>query len=112
MIEKYNVDFLFETAYNGKMRLCSDEAEDTDRGLFLLSSKLELTKEDFIKIFAAINKAIDPYSDDIEDSPISYEQGLNLNTFIEAVNFYKRLGFIKDNRESEPELVPMVWRLA
>ena len=66
----------------------SDEAEDIDRGLFLLSSKLELTKEDFIKIFAAINKAIDPYSDDAEDLSISYEQGLNLNPFIEAVNFY------------------------
>ena len=35
---------------------------------------------------------------------------ITLDSVLEAVSFYKRLGFVKDNRTSEKELFPMVWR--
>ena len=37
---------------------------------------------------------------------------ITLDSVLEAVNFYKRLGFIKDHRVSDSELVGLVWWLA
>ena len=74
----------------------SNDAEDTDRCLFLLCIDKEITEKEMKEIFITVNKLLDCYDDDEEnDFPISYEQGININTLMEGVGIYLK-GEIKE----------------
>ena len=68
----------------------SDNNEDTDRDLFLLCVDKEVTEMEMKDIFKKVNKLLDTfYQEFVEvEFPISYEQGLNINTLMEGVKIY------------------------
>ena len=76
---------LYVTFYAG-----SDDAEDIDRDLFLLSVDKEITESEMKNIFKKVNSLLDYFDDEEKDFPISYEQGLNINTLMEGVGIYTK----------------------
>ena len=66
----------------------SDDVEDTDRGLYLLSSNENITEEEMKNIFRKVNKLLDCFDDNYDKFPISYEQGVNIDTLISGVEIY------------------------
>ena len=65
----------------------SDDEEDTDRSLFLLSVNKEITENKMKDIFKEVNGLLDTFDEDT-DFPISYEQGLNIYTLMEGIKLY------------------------
>ena len=61
----------------------SDSKEDVDNKLYLLETKLVLNKARIEKIFKEVNRLLDPYEEN--DFPISYEDGLNIDTLMKGV---------------------------
>ena len=66
----------------------SDDVEDVDNGLYILSSNEEIDKIIITEIFKDVNKLLDCYYDN--DFPLSYENGLNIDTLIEGVCIYTK----------------------
>ena len=67
----------------------SDEPEDTDRDLFLLTVDKEITEGDMKYIFKEVNSLLDTFNENT-DFPISYDQGLNINTLMEGIGIYTK----------------------
>ena len=69
----------------------SDDPEDTDRDMFLLSVDKEYSEKEMKKTFKNANKMLrwsdyDDDDDESEEFPISYEEeGININTLMEGV---------------------------
>ena len=80
---------LYVTFYAG-----SDDPEDTDRDLFLMTGDREITEDDMKYIFKEVNSLLDTFNENT-DFPISYEQGLNINTLMEGVGIYTK-GKVKE----------------
>ena len=68
----------------------SDDLEDVDNGLFLLHIDKEITKKEMENIFIEVNKLLDYFNDEENDFPISYEDGLNICTLMDGVEFYTK----------------------
>ena len=66
----------------------SDEQEDVDTGLFLFKSKENISFEEMKEIFKEANRQLDTFMHELGEVvfPISYENGLNLDTLIEGVS--------------------------
>ena len=73
----------------------SDEPNDTDTGTFLLKSNKAITESEMKDIFRKVNDLLTPFEE--RNFPISYEQGLNLETLIEGVGIYTKETLIKDD---------------
>ena len=65
----------------------SDDPQDVDRDLFLLNVEKEISEKEMKNIFKEVNSLLDTFNEDT-DFPISYEQGLNINTLMEGVGIY------------------------
>lgn len=67
----------------------SNDAEDTDRGIYILESSKELEKEQISAIFREANKRCNnglyEERDDDFNFP-SYEEGINIDTLVRGVN--------------------------
>lgn len=68
----------------------SDEPEDVDTGLFLMTIDREIKEQEMKNIFSETNKALDYFNDEDNDFPISYEQGLNIGTLMKGVAIYTK----------------------
>ena len=68
----------------------SDDKEDTDRDLYLLTVDKEYTEKEMIETFRKVNCLLDPYTEEEKDFPISYEQGININTLMEGICIYTK----------------------
>lgn len=66
----------------------SDDPEDIDRGMYLIFLDRPVTFEEIGKIFQKVNKLLDPYKEDSENFPISYANGLNVDTLMEGIEIY------------------------
>ena len=68
----------------------SNDPEDTDRDLFLLCIDKEITEKEMKEIFRETNRLLDTFAQETGEAefPISYEQGLNINTLMEGVGIY------------------------
>ena len=68
----------------------SDDPQDTDRGLFLLSVDKEILEDEMKKIFDETNRLLNSYDDEDEerDFPISYEEGINIDTLMKGIEVY------------------------
>jgi len=73
----------------------SNDIEDTDRDLFLLCIDKEISEKEMTEIFRTVNKLLDYFDDEEKDFPISYEQGLNINTLMEGIGIYTK-GEVKE----------------
>ena len=78
---------LYVTFYAG-----SDDKEDTEKDLFLLCMDKEITEMEMKNIFKKVNKLLDTFYQEFAEVefPISYEQGLNINTLMEGVEIYTK----------------------
>lgn len=82
------------------VRFCagSDAPEDVDTGLFLLKTPSEVSEEEIKKAFRVANALCSPYEDeDYPGFPVSYSQGLNIETFIQGIEVYTGWTFEKVN---------------
>ena len=75
---------LYVTFYAG-----SDDEEDTDRDLFLLTVDKEIEESEMKYIFKEVNSLLDTFNEDT-DFPISYDQGLNINTLMEGIGIHTK----------------------
>jgi hypothetical protein len=78
----------------------SNDEEDTDRDLFILCVDKEITETEMENIFEKVNELLNDY--DVfevdakgENFPISYGQGININTLMEGVGIYTKGKVIK-----------------
>lgn len=79
----------------------SCDEEDTDTGLYVLSSEKEMDKVDILIMFKEVNKLLDPYDHENTDFPISYEDGLNIDTLMEGIGIYTEGNIRKIKKDSE-----------
>ena len=68
----------------------SDDKEDIDKGLFLLFVDKETTEIEVKEIFRVVNSLLDYFDVKERDSPISYEQGINIHTLMEGISIYTK----------------------
>ena len=70
----------------------TDEAEDTDKGVFLLSVDKEYSESEMKDIFRIVNSLLDTFNENDEalEFPMSYDDGLNLNTLMNGVEIYTK----------------------
>jgi len=69
----------------------SDDPEDTDKGTYVLSVDKKISKKEMEKIFAEVNYLLDPYEEkENEDFPLSYEDGLNIDTLMDGIELYTK----------------------
>ena len=50
-----------------------------------LKTDKEISENEMKNIFKGVNRLLDPYRENEEEFPISYEQGLNIDTLMEGV---------------------------
>ena len=79
----------------------SDDKKDTDRGLYILTSKEKLTEEAIKKIFSEVNAKLDTYSENAEEMPLTYEAGNNIDTLVDGIRIYTGLD-IEEVTENKP----------
>lgn len=70
----------------------SDDEEDTDRNLFILCVDKKVSEQEMIGTFREVNRLLDTFDQEIGEAefPISYEQGLNINTLMEGIGIYTK----------------------
>lgn len=69
----------------------SDDVEDVDKGLFLLDINKDITKQQLENIFREVNHLLNPYNYEEENEfPISYEDGLNIDTLMDGIEIYTK----------------------
>jgi hypothetical protein len=78
--KKYLLDVTF---YAG-----SDDPEDTDKGLYILSVKKDIEEAEMKEMFKTVNKLLDVYDEEDTAFPISYEEGINIDTLMSGIEFY------------------------
>ena len=68
----------------------SDDPQDVDTGLYLLSVDKEISKQEMENIFSKVNSLLSPfnYSNEAEEFLLSYDCGLNIDTLMEGVEMY------------------------
>lgn len=71
----------------------SNDEEDTDRGLYLLSVDKNLNAEEIEDIFETVNEFLNVFDDELEegekrDFPISYDDGINIDTLMRGIEIY------------------------
>lgn len=71
---------------NVTFRAGSDDAADTDRGLYMLCTDREITENKMKSIFKAVNALLDVYAE--SDFPLSYNDGLNIFTLMDGIEIY------------------------
>ncbi len=80
-------------SYLLNIKVCagSDESEDMDTGLYVLTTPLAVSYDEIEDAFVQANRLCDPLSDDGEviDFPVTYDDGLNLDTLLKGVSAYK-----------------------
>ena len=75
----------------------SDDMEDIDTGLFLLNVNKEISESEMKTIFIEVNKHLDTFAQESGEIefPISYENGLNIDTLMEGISIYTKGTFCK-----------------
>ena len=68
----------------------SDDVNDIDEGIYLFQSNKEYTLSEMKETFKKVNSLLDVYNEDRENFPISYNDGLNLDTLIEGIKIYTK----------------------
>lgn len=68
----------------------SDEPEDTDKGLYLLTTDNYYSADEMKQMFSKVNSLLDPLaeSDETQEFEISYDDGLNIQTLMAGVEEY------------------------
>lgn len=66
----------------------SDDAEDIDRGLYLIAFDNPVTFEEITEMFQKVNKLLDVFDGKCNNFPLSYETGINIDTLMEGVAIY------------------------
>ena len=82
----------------------SDDKEDTDRGLYILSVNKNIEEEEMENIFESVNELLNIFDDDLEEGeergfPISYDDGINIDTLMHGIEIYTN-GTIKKARKN------------
>ena len=82
----------------------SNDEEDTDRGLYVLSIDKNIEEEEMENIFETVNELLNIFDDDLEEDeergfPISYDDGININTLMRGIEIYTN-GKIKKARRN------------
>lgn len=67
----------------------SNEPEDVDNKIVIVSSKRQITEEEMGKKFNEANNLLNPYEDN--RFPFSYNDGLNIDTLLEGFVQHTRL---------------------
>lgn len=69
-----------------------DDPEDVDRGTYLLTVNNSISEKEMIEIFKKVNSLLDTFNEDDEavNFPVSYEDGLNIDTLMEGVEIYTK----------------------
>ena len=80
----------------------SDDLEDMDRGLYLLSVDKEYSEEEMTKVFNKVNGLLDTFNEEEEAQEflLSYDVGLNIDTLMEGVEMYTEGKVIKVQGDS------------
>lgn len=75
----------------------SDDKEDIDTGLFLLNVNKEISESEMKTIFVEVNRHLDTFAQESGEIefPISYENGLNIDTLMEGISVYTKGTFCK-----------------
>lgn len=68
----------------------SDSTEDTDRGMYLLQVSDEIDESKMREVFRKVNKLLKSHDIDHHTFPVSYEQGININTFMQGVKTFTK----------------------
>ena len=79
----------------------SDEPEDVDKDLLLLHVDRKITESEMKDIFIKVNSLLDTFNENA-DFPISYEQGLNLDTLMEGIEIYTKGKFVGFDSDCGP----------
>lgn len=66
----------------------SDDAEDIDRGLYLIAFDNPVTFEEITEMFQKVNKLLDVFDGNCNNFPLSYEAGINIDTLMEGIAIY------------------------
>ncbi len=90
-IEKFNywVNIIFRTSSNSK---------DTNHKSYIISTNKELTKNDFVETFEIVNRLLSCDDGDRDDSfsfPVSYNEGVNIDTLLKGFAKYTEYGVIE-----------------
>lgn len=86
----------------------SDSEEDTDNDTVLLYTNKKYSEDEFVRVFDIVNAILNfDYDDDnetAEEFPISYEDGLNLDTLFDGVEIFtsSEVKYLKDHTGSLP----------
>ena len=72
----------------------SDEPEDIDKGMYLLTTEKPISQDEMDKIFEEVNSQLDSFNE-ITDFPFSYDDGLNIDTLMEGVEYYTKGNIIQ-----------------
>jgi hypothetical protein len=88
------VEYINKYTYLLNVIFCagSDDPEDVDRGIYLLTVEKNISEEEMTEIFKKVNSLLDEFNDDDEaaDFPVSYEDGLNIDTLMEGIEIYTK----------------------
>lgn len=77
---------------NMTFRAGSDEPEDTDNAMYLIETYEDYSEEKLKKVIEKVNSLLDTFNDDKEakDFPMSYDDGLNIETLMAGVGVYTK----------------------
>ena len=75
----------------------SDDLEDIDNGMYILSIDKEISKEEMKGLFRQVNRLLDTYAQENGEVefPISYELGLNIHTLMDGLKILTK-GEVKE----------------
>lgn len=81
---------MYKYLLNVKFCAGSDDINDTDTGLYLLCSKNTISETEMKQFFKEANELLDPYKHESgeTDFPISYNEGLNIDTLMNGVQIH------------------------
>ena len=64
----------------------SDEPEDVDRKNYILGTRKKYSQKKMEQAVRKVNRLLDPYEEN--DFPLSYDEGLNVDTLMEGLRHY------------------------
>lgn len=75
----------------------SDDAEDIDRGLYLMRTDKEYSFDEMKNLFKTVNALLCPYREDIDENPfeLSYDEGINIYTLTDGIKLFAKCDMIK-----------------
>lgn len=104
----YNQDNKFVYLLNVTFYAGSDSDDDTDNDTILIYTDKKISYADMVAVFNKVNDLLNfEYDEDNEtdaEFPISYEDGINLETLIDGVEIYTEytIKYLKDYEGSMP----------